>query len=85
MAITSLFIDSRTKISGTHADFKVSLPEQVTLRGARLRVDNIRTVDTIKTVSSRNKYVYFRSALSTGGLAFHVLEEEAYTGASFAS
>ena len=59
MAITSLFIDSRTKISGSHADFKVSLPEQVTLRGARVRIDNVRTTDTMKTVSSRNKYCVF--------------------------
>lgn len=82
MPITSLFIDSRTKISGTHADFKVSLPDPVTLRGARVRVDGIRTVDTIKTVTDRNKYVYFRNP--TSGFTFAELEHVAYTGVAFA-
>ena len=59
MATKTLYIDSRTKIAGGHSDFKVSLPEELTLRGARVRVDNIRTTDTFKTVSSRNKFAYF--------------------------
>ena len=83
MTTTTLFIDSRTKISGTHADFRVSLPEQVTLRGARMRLDSIRTTDTITTVSVRNKYAYFLNG--TGGLTSVALSEAAYTGSTFAA
>ena len=83
MATTTLYIDSRAKISGSHADFKVSLPEQVTLRGARVRVDNIRTMDTFMTVSVRNKYAYFETA--GVGLNWVELAPGAYTGASFAA
>ena len=57
MVTQTLYIDSCTKISGSHSDFKTNLAEQLTLRGARVRVDNIRTTDTFKTVSSRNKYI----------------------------
>ena len=81
MTTTTLFIDSRTKISGTHADFRVSIPEQVTLRGARMRLDNIRTTDTITTVSSRNKYAYFLDG--AGGLTSVTLIESAYIGVTF--
>ncbi len=63
MATKTLYIDSRTKIAGTHSDFKISLPEELTLRGARLRVDNIRLTDTFKTISSRNKFAYFLDGL----------------------
>jgi hypothetical protein len=48
MATKTLYIDSRTKIAGGHSNFKLSLPEELTLRGARVRVDNIRTTDTFK-------------------------------------
>ena len=83
MATKTLYIDSRTKIAGTHSDFKVSLPEELTLRGARVRVDNIRTTDTFKTVSSRNKFAYFLDG--SGGLASVALDEAAYTGQTFST
>ena len=83
MATKTLYIDSRTKIAGSHSDFKVSLPEELTLRGARVRVDNIRTTDTFKTVSSRNKFAYFLDG--SGGLSSVALDEAAYTGATFAT
>ena len=75
MATKTLYIDSRTKITGSHSDFKVSLPEELTLRGARVRVDNIRTTDTFKTVSSRNKFAYFLDG--SGGLSSVALDEAA--------
>ena len=83
MATKTLYIDSRTKIAGGHSDFKVSLPEELTLRGARVRVDNIRTTDTFKTVSSRNKFAYFLDG--SGGLSSVALDEAAYTGNTFAT
>ena len=83
MATKTLYIDSRTKISGTHSEFKVSLPEELTLRGARVRVDNIRTTDTFKTISSRNKFAYFLDG--SGGLSSVALDEAAYTGSTFAT
>ena len=83
MATKTLYIDSRTRISGSHSDFKVSLPEQVTLRGARVRVDGIRTTDTFKTVSTRNRYAYFLDG--SGGLSSVALDEAAYTGGTFAT
>ena len=83
MATKTLYIDSRTKIAGTHSDFKVSLPEELTLRGARVRVDNIRSTDTFKTVSSRNKFAYFLDG--SGGLSSVALDEAAYTGQTFAT
>ena len=52
MATKTLYVDSRTKIRGSHADFSVSLPEAMTLRGAQLFVDAIRTTDTFSTVST---------------------------------
>jgi hypothetical protein len=78
----TLYVDSRTRIRGTHSDFAVSLPEQMTLRDARVRVDNIRTTDTFPTVSSRNKYAYFLNGASLSAFA---LTEGAYTGATFAA
>ena len=83
MATKTLHIDSRTKIAGTHSDFKVSLPEELTLRGARVRVDNIRTTDTFKTISSRNKFAYFLDG--SGGLSSVALDEAAYTGQTLAT
>ena len=83
MATKTLYIDSRAKISGSHSDFKVSLPEQITLRGARVRVDGIRTTDTFKTVSGRNKYAYFLDG--SGGLTSVALDDAAYTGGTFAT
>ena len=55
MTTKTLYVDSRTRIRGSHADFSVSLPEAMTLRGARLFVDAIRTTDTFSTVSSRSR------------------------------
>jgi hypothetical protein len=78
----TLYVDSRTRIRGTHADFAVSLPEQMTLRDARVRIDNIRTTDTFTTVSSRNRYVYF---LNGSSLTASELTHGAYTGATFAA
>ena len=83
MSTKTLYIDSRTKISGSHSDFRVSLLEQLTLRGARVRVDGIRTTDTFKTVSARNKYAYFLDG--SGGLTSVALDEAAYTGSTFAT
>lgn len=78
----TLYVDSRTRIRGTHSDFAVSLPEQMTLRDSRVRVDNIRTTDTFTTVSARNRYVYFLNGASLTTVA---LAEGAYTGATFAA
>ena len=82
MTTKTLYIDSRTKIKGTHADFTISLPEQMTLRGARVRVDNIRTTDTFPTVTETNRFVYF---LSPTGLTVVSLQLGAYTGTTFAA
>ena len=79
MATKTLYVDSRTKIRGSHADFAASLREQMTLRGARVRVDNIRTTDTFATVSSRSRYLYFLNG--SGGLSAYAL----YTGTTFAA
>ena len=81
-ATKTLYVDSRAKIRGSHSDFVVSLPEQMTLRDARVRVDNIRTTDTFTTVSSRNRYVYF---LNGSSLSAFALADGAYTGATFAT
>ena len=83
MTTKTLYVDSRTRIRGSHADFSISLPEAMTLRGARLYVDAIRTTDTFPTVSSRNRYVYFLNG--TGGLSAISLASGAYTGATFAA
>ena len=83
MATKTLYVDSRTRIRGSHADFSSSLPEAVTLQGARLFVDAIRTTDTFPTVSDRNRYVYFLNG--TGGLSAYSLAPGAYTGATFAA
>ena len=78
----TLYVDSRARIRGTHSDFAVSLPEQMTLRDARVRIDNIRTTDTFPTVSARNRYVYFLNGASLTAVA---LTEGAYTGTTFAA
>ena len=78
----TLYVDSRTRVRGSHSDFTVSLPEQMTLRDARVRIDNIRTTDTFTTVSARNRYAYF---LSGGSLTSVALTDGAYTGGSFAT
>ncbi len=46
MTTKTLYVDSRTRIRGSHADFSITLQEAMTLRGARLFVDAIRTTDT---------------------------------------
>jgi hypothetical protein len=78
----TLYVDSRERVRGTHSDFAVSLPEQLTLRDSRVRVDNIRTTDTFTTVSSRNQYVYFLNGASLTAVA---LTASAYTGTTFAA
>ena len=82
MTTKTLYIDSRTRIKGTHADFTISLPKQMTLRGARVRVDNIRTTDTFPTVTDTNRFVYL---LSPTGLTVVSLQLGAYTGTTFAA
>ena len=81
-SVKTLYVDSRTRIRGTHSDFAVSLPEQMTLRDARVRIDNIRTTDTFTTVSSRSRYVYF---LNGASLTAVELTASAYTGTTFAA
>ncbi len=83
MATKTIFVDSRTRIRGSHADFSVSLLEGITLRGARLFVDAIRTTDTFPTISERNRYAYFRGA--SNSLWVYTLTPGAYTGTSFAA
>ncbi len=83
MTTKTLYIDSRTKINGNHADFSISLPEQMTLRDARVCIENIRMTDTFATVSNRNKYVYFRNG--SGSLSAFALTPGAYTGTTFAA
>ena len=83
MATKTLYVDSRTRTSGSHSDFSVSLLEQLNLRDARVRVDGIRTTDTFMTVSERNKYAYFEDG--GGGLTWVELAAGAYTGTSFAA
>ena len=78
----TLYVDSRTRVRGSHSDFAVSLPEQMTLRDARVRIDNIRTTDTFTTVSSRNRYVYFLSGASLTAVA---LADGAYIGTTLAA
>ncbi len=83
MTTKTLYVDSRTRIRGSHTDFSVTLPEAMTLRGARVRVDNIRTTDTFATVSAQNRYVYFLNG--SGGLSAYALAPGAYTGTIFAA
>ena len=83
MTTKTLYVDSRTRISGSHSDFTVSLPEQLNLQDARVRVDGIRTTDTFMTVSERNKYAYFEDG--SGGLTWVELTQGAYTGTTFAA
>ena len=82
MTTKTLYIDSRTKIKGNHADFSISLPEQMTLWGSRVRIENIRMTDTFATVSDRNRYVYFLNG--SGSLSAFALTPGAYKGATFA-
>ena len=81
MTTQTLFVDSRTKVKGDHANFVIALPEQMTLRDARVRIDNVRTIHTFKTVSSRYKYLYFLDG--SGGLTHVSLTEGARTGSTF--
>ena len=83
MSTKTLYVDSRARISGSHADFTVSLPEQMTVRDGRVRVDSIRTTDTFMTVSTRNKYAYFEDGST--GLTWVELTQGAYTGSTFAA
>ena len=83
MTTKTLYVDSCTRIRGSHDDFSISLPGATTLRGARLYVDAIRTTDTLPTVSSRNRYVYFLNG--TGGLSAYALTQGAYIGTTFAA
>ena len=83
MTTKTIFVDSRTKIKGNNANFSISLPEQMTLRDARIRVENIRLTDTFATVSDRNRYVYFLNG--SGSLSAFALTPGAYTGVTFAS
>ena len=79
MTTKTLHIDSRTKNKRHHSDFTVSLPEQMTLWGARVRVDNMRATDTFPTVAETNRFV------SPTGLTIVSLELGAYTGTTFAA
>ena len=54
----------------------------MSLRGARVRVENIRMTDTFATVSDRNRYVYFLNG--PGSLSAFALSPGAYTGTTFA-
>ena len=83
MTTKTLYIDSRTKINGNHEDFSISLPEQMTLWGSRVRIENIRMTDTFATVSDRSRYVYFLNG--SGSLSAFALSPGAYTGVTFAS
>ena len=83
MMTKTLFVDSRTKVKVDHANFVIALPEQMTLRDARVRIDNVRTIDTFTTVSSWNKYLYFLDG--SGGLTHVSLSEGAHTGSTYAA
>ena len=55
----------------------------MSLYGARVRIDNIRTTDTFSTISTKNRFAYFLNG--SGGLSAYALASGAYSGTTFAS
>ena len=82
--MTAIYVDSRLRASGTDSNFEILLRETVHLESARVRVDNIRFVDSFFT-TDLGKYVYYKKPLIPGSFTYYDIPEQAYTGAKLAA
>ena len=79
---TSIFVDSRFAKRGNDSNFHIELRESITVSdNARVRVDNIRFIDSFLTTDS-GEYIYLKNGDSFTAVG---IPEQAYTGARLAS
>ena len=79
---TIVFVDSRTRTSGTDSSFEIDLRESVQLANARLRVDKVCFTNSFLTTDAGDK-LYFYDGV--GGFVHHTIPEGAYTGGVLAA
>ena len=79
---TTIYVDSRSRASGSDSQFEIQLRESLTFENARLRVDKVRFTDSFFT-TDLGRYVYFRDG--SGGLNSFALPEQAFTGPRLAA
>jgi hypothetical protein len=79
-----IFVDSRDRASGTASNFTLTLRESLRMdRYTRLRIDQVRVVNTFRLVNEDNRYLYVLEA--NGRVRVVTAEIGNYTGASLAA
>ena len=76
-----IWVDSRTRVSGSDSDFEVSLRESVQLSDTRVSVDKLTFVDSFLTTDA-GQNLYFLAP--GGGVSTVSIPQGAYTGFSLA-
>ena len=69
-----IWVDSRTRVSGTDSDFEVSLRESVHLSDARVRVDHLTFVDSFLSTDA-GQHMY--SGAPNNGLSYATVPQGA--------
>ena len=77
-----IWVDSRTRVSGSDSDFEVSLRETVHLSDSRVRVDKLTFSDSFYTTDA-GQNLYF--AAPGGGFTSASVPQGAYTGFTLAA
>ena len=77
-----IWVDSRTRVSGTDSDFEISLRETVHLSDARVRIDHLSFTDSFYTTDA-GQNLYF--AAPGSGFTSVSVPEACYTGFTLAA
>ena len=77
-----VYVDSRTRTSGTDGSFEIELRESLHLDDHGVRVDSIRFTNSFLT-TDLGRHVYYKDG--AGGLDVFALPQQAYTGTDLAA
>ena len=65
MPIRKLYIDSRRRSSGSHADFDYQLPQPVQVPKSRCFVDSVHLANVFPTITSHSRFIYIQEISTT--------------------
>ena len=77
-----IWVDSRTRVSGSDSDFEIALRESVHLSDTRVRIDHLSFADSFYTTDA-GQNLYF--AASGNGFTSVSVPEACYTGFTLAA
>ena len=76
-----LYVDSRTRTSGTDSAFQIETSASIHLADHGMRVDNLRITNSFLT-TDLGRYIYYKNG---AGIQHFALPEQAYTATQLAA